>query len=755
MAGEWETVVPAKASSDGWETVVPASKKQKYTPAEDTQYSAEGVPLVSDIPEGEIPAFAKKTADVLTDVAGAPVRAAMSVAKPISAVAEMAGYGEPAKAVLAMDKGIKSQTGPISTGASIAGDIGGFGAAGKAAQIGLGALKQVPKIAEIGQALSQIAPKFLNTPGIASTITKGAGMGAVAGVMEPVGKAAGEEGYAEEKAQQAGTGAVLGPAAQAIGYGASRVLSPQLQRLKDLAAQGIDVNEFLKKSTFGQTLGGAAQTAENLIKSLPFSGMKPLAQAGEENLQNLAFQKAQQLAKTARGERGAAADEFTNLVRQEKFDLGQAQKTQAQQLDAAMTAKAEEAAARHTDQFSLPLINDVLKPLGKELPPGVKGTAAINEAAKEVSAGFERGLDEMKRVPIDKKGILSLVETKGSKLGDYAGEFEAEANRLVDLMGRKTYIPAREWQAEYQALNDAAYRARMSSDIKERNYGQALRDLRDVWFKNVETAPNAKTYLAANEAHAALQPVQKAASYVSAVADRGGQFSPREFLTAVKSDTTGKQFARGLGKRQEEAVQAYQKQLDELKAIKQEHKLSKAQLKQQHDLERKLQAEKHTAAGRTVADKKSDIDQARQLAQRNLTQTTGDVVKEGRPGYVMNRLGYLLAAAPFLTNIFHGLQAGAPAAAIAGGLSGSVLPAAGLAIAPGVVSRIAYSNPTAQRILKDLATNRSPAKIAAGQALQKEMGTTVPLAGAAALAPAVAPEDENQSYATGGLIYLR
>ena len=754
MAGEWETIVPAK--TDDWETVVPAAKKAKYQASEDTQYSAEGVPLVSDIPEGEAPALAQKTADIMTDVAGAPVRAAASIAKPIAGISEMLGYGAPAKAITALDTGIKSQTGPISTAASIAGDVAGFGAAGKAAQMGLGALKQVPKIADISQAISQVAPKFLTTPGVASTVAKGVGIGAGTGLLEPVGKAAGEEGFVEEKAKQAGMGAALGPAAQAIGYGASRVLSPQLQRLKDLAAQGIDVNAFLKKSTLGQTLGGATQTAENVIKSLPFSGMKPIAQAGEENLQNLAYQKAQQMAKAARGERGTVADELTNVVRQEKFDLGQTQKAQAQKLDTDLAASAEAIAAKHTDQFSLPLINNVLKPLGKELPKGVMGNAAINEAAKEVSAGFERGLDEMKRVPIDKKAILSLVETKSPKLGDYAGEFEAEANRLVDLMGRKTYIPSREWQAEYQALNDASYKARLSSDIKERNYGQALRDLRDVWFKNVETAPNAKTYLAANEAHSALQPVQKAASYVSAVAERGGQFSPREFLTATKADTTEKQFARGLGKNQEAAVKAYQDQLNELKQIKQQHKLSKEQLKQQHDLERKVLAEKHTGLGRTAAEQKADINQAQQLAQRNLNQATGDIVKEGRPGYFMNRLGYMLAAAPFLTNIFHGLQAGAPAAAITGGLSNSVLPAAGLAVAPGLTARMLYSNPKMQEILKNLATKRSPEMQAAGQELRGQLGTTVPAAGVGALYQGnnVTVEGTPEGYATGGLIHL-
>jgi hypothetical protein len=236
------------------------------------------------------------------------------------------------------------------------------------------------------------------------------------------------------------------------------------------------------------------------------------------------------------------------------------------------------------------------------------------------------------------------------------------------------------------------------------------------------------------------------------VAERGGQFSPREFLTATKADTTEKQFARGLGKNQEAAVKAYQDQLNELKQLKQQHKLSKEQLKQQHDLERKLLAEKHTGLGRAAAEQKADINQAQQLAQRNLNQATGDIVKEGRPGYFMNRLGYMLAAAPFLTNIFHGLQAGAPAAAITGGLSGSVLPAAGLAVAPGLTARMLYSNPKMQEILKNLATKRSPEMQAAGQELRGQLGTTVPAAGVGALY--TGDNVTVEGYATGGLIHL-
>jgi hypothetical protein len=245
---------------------------EKFEAQADTQYSPEGVPLVTPTTQAEPTGVGKTAANVMTDVVGAPIRAAMGVAKPIAGIAEFAGYGEPAKALLSMDKGIKEQTGPISTAASFAGDIGGFGAAAKVATPFL-------------KGATSLAPQLANVP----TWLKPILAGGAAGAIEPTGKAMGEEGFGGQKVGQVGLGAALGPVAQKVGEGVANVMSPQLQRLKDLAAQGINVDEFMKKSTLGQTLGGAAQAVENALQVVPFGGVKKLVQAGQENLENLAI----------------------------------------------------------------------------------------------------------------------------------------------------------------------------------------------------------------------------------------------------------------------------------------------------------------------------------------------------------------------------------------------------------------------------------------------------------------------------------
>ena len=123
-----------------------AAPAPKFEAKPDTQYSAEGIPLTSTGPD-ELPAWAQKVERGITDVMGAPIRAAVSIAKPIAGVAEWLGYGEPGKAVKALDEGIKSRTGIVSSAGSLAGDIAGFGALGKGVQLGAKALQTVPKIA--------------------------------------------------------------------------------------------------------------------------------------------------------------------------------------------------------------------------------------------------------------------------------------------------------------------------------------------------------------------------------------------------------------------------------------------------------------------------------------------------------------------------------------------------------------------------------------------------------------------------------
>jgi hypothetical protein len=92
----------------------------------------------------------------------------------------------------------------------------------------------------------------------------------------------------------------------------------------------------------------------------------------------------------------------------------------------------------------------------------------------------------------------------------------------------------------------------------------ALKDLRGEWADLVEH----EGIKLANKAHGSFQPAQKAASYLKSVADQGGIFDPKQYLNAIKSETSSKRFAAGAHPEQAGAVAAYEKMVARREAEK-------------------------------------------------------------------------------------------------------------------------------------------------------------------------------------------
>ena len=183
---------------------VKSSKKEavKYEPEEDTMYSPEGVPLIT--PRTIEPAGKKSEAarEVLTDIAAAPVRAAMSVVKPLASASEALGTTALSKPVMQMDEGLKiasspeeegflGSRGPISTVSSLGGDILGGGALLKGANYLLKGSKALPVV---GEKIMEYAPKIEQAWDKMNLIPKTAISSAIGSQTQPVGVAAGEEG---------------------------------------------------------------------------------------------------------------------------------------------------------------------------------------------------------------------------------------------------------------------------------------------------------------------------------------------------------------------------------------------------------------------------------------------------------------------------------------------------------------------------------------------------------------------------------
>lgn len=716
MAGvqvDYDPFAPtSKATPVDYDPFAPAP--QKFEAQADTQYSPEGVPLVTPTTQAEPTGAGQTAANIMTDVAAAPIRAGMSVAKPIAGIAEFAGYGEPAKALLSMDKGIKEQTGPISTVGSFAGDIGGFGAAAKVA-------------APLLKGATSLAPQLANVP----TWLKPILAGGAAGAIEPTGKAIGEEGFGAQKAAQVGLGAALGPVAQKVGEGVAGVMSPQLQRLKDLAAQGINVDEFMKKSTLGQTLGGAAQAVENALQVVPLGGVKKLVQAGQENLENLATKRAtnfQDLLKKNKTEGEQAIKSDFNAV---KTDLENQHLTSAAKLNSYVDMMKNELAAKHED-FSIPILNRVLANIDQKLKPGLKGNDAVNDAAEKISKSFDDALEKIGEVPVGAHHLheLNSILAKAEKdFGQAAPNLVAQLKSNINdkMLGNflDTHkIPARQWHDVYKEIGNDSFELRSSGSTMEQNYGKALRDAQRVWAKMAEEVDKTGAIKKANKAYSELQIPQRAAADLTTVKTTEGAFTPEKLLGASKVEAGIPKFGRGIAPYQQESkaslkmMNAERADLDNQIAALQ-GKSGAAQKKRLEELT--VRKEELT---KQLADKQEKL--GKFVGERNAA--TQDLVKglseKINPGTFSRFVTLSGLASPILPAAYRGLtqQEGAIIPNVVSNLSNLGPGYYGALAAPSLITRLGYGNQFAQGVLKNLATKRPELLKQAGQELRSSIG---------------------------------
>lgn len=120
----------------------------------------------------------------------------------------------------------------------------------------------------IGNVLSPanvaIASRAPQAATLAGRIATGAGMGAGVSALNPVT----EGDFTSEKTKQVGAGAAFGGLVPAVMGGVARIVSPNAStnpQVQALRAEGV-------RPTIGQALGGAANTAEERLMSVPIVG---------------------------------------------------------------------------------------------------------------------------------------------------------------------------------------------------------------------------------------------------------------------------------------------------------------------------------------------------------------------------------------------------------------------------------------------------------------------------------------------------
>jgi hypothetical protein len=712
-----------------------APTKPKYEPAEDTMYSPDGMPLITPQSMGEGTAGGRFARDIMTDVVSAPIRAGMSIAKPVVGAAEWAGISAPSKAVLGMDKGIAEQTGPISTAASLAGDIYGFN--------------------KLGGLASKIAPKGMNVPAWLKPIMGGA----AAGAIQPTGKALGEEGFLPEKATDIGIGAALGPVAEKVVKGAGAVLSPQLQRLKDLAAQGIDTS----KLTLGQTLGGAAQSVENFLQSIPGGGVKTLVKEGQESLQQQAAKRSVNFDNLLDQFKDKNTKQITQDFEAAKFNLEKEGLTSTPKFNEYIDMMRKGLENKNAD-FSLPIFNKILSNLGQKLPAGVRGNDAVDFTQQAVSKGYDDALEKIgsvKITPTRMQEFNDIIERAQAEFGDAAPDLfkqlKTDINtKMLGNFANSTDIAANKWHTVFKEIGEKSFGKRDASGF-ERDYAKSLYEAQKVWKQMAEDADPTGAIKKVNTAHSELQIPQRAASYVSGVKLRGGAFNPEELLGASAKESSQKAFAAGKAPYQQLAKES----LDTMKLAEKDlnAKIKTLETSKSDAKGTKLEAlkkERDTLL-ENMNSLQAKLEKRVGAKKEKLADVIGDVKERSKP--VNPLAGMASMTLPLVPAALRGLMQneGATIPNVAAQLSNLGPAYYGLITAPTIATRALYGNPLAQKGLKAIATKRPEFMTQAGEALKQAPNTGM-LAGTEAVQEPVKgfmEQTQGLGQKEGGLVSLK
>jgi hypothetical protein len=692
MAREYASEVPV-----GREYAA-APKAATFTPDEDTQYTEAGIPLVAPSAQAEPSGAAGTAAKVMTDVVGAPVRAAMSLAKPVTNVMGWMGMEEPGKAVKQMDTGIKEQgpefmgiKSPIGSAASLAGDIYGYGkilsGLGK-----LGApLSQIPGAAPVVNAISK-------SPALQSTL--GGGAVGVLGTESPT-----------EMIKEGAIGAGLGALTHGVLTGAGKALDPALTRVKDLMSKGFTKEEIMRDTSIGQMLGGNIQKIENFLSTLPFSRAEEAVNKGAKSLTGVAKEKAELGAQATKQAITGLTDTKNESLKALKTNLETKHAGFDKQHDAFFKQRADKLAAEE-EQFSINQINKALNLIGEKLEPGVKGTKAITEAQQKLSNAYNKPLSEMDDIrfsPEAETEFKTLAEShKDDLIGTkYADMLDNEIEKLVTKAGDSRLLTPDQWHTQLKALGDKAYKYGKSFDPEQQQFGQALKDIRSAW---ADLADN-EGIRAANKAYSLFQPAQKASSYIKSVADQGGVFDPKQYLNAIKSETSTKRFAGATHPEQAEAVAAYEQMMAKRAAEKQLEADMRASTAAKKKAEKTAISDSAATQTKNIK-KQAEYLEAQNKAKNKLAKEGVEAATAGEGGqsYGERRLAYQLSGLGGAGGLgYLGHMAGIPAEALAA-LGGGTIAA----------SRYGLYNPAIQELIKKTAmAPRSETARQAGQALKE------------------------------------
>jgi hypothetical protein len=623
-----------------------AKNKPKFEPQEDTVYSPEGIAQITPQTQGAPTGAAGTAAKVMADLAGAPIRAGLSLAKPVTNVMGWMGMKEPGQAVKQMDQGLKAQgpefmgvQGPIGSVASLGGDI--FGA-----NKILGGLEKLAAPIKTAAPMVKPAIEALQK----SKLSQAVGGGAVLGAL-------GSEGTPLDVIEQGGIGAGVGAVAHGALKGAGAIADPALKQLEKIKAAGLDTKEFLKNSSMGQALGGYAQSFENAINALPFSGVAPKIEQGVKGLRN-------QIANRQAEIKGGTQEAVEGLKKglygaKEKLneDLIARQTAKSKLLDEDIAKLADPLKAEEAD-FSRKMVNEAIKPTGITLKPNVTGKNAIIAAQKIEDDLYKKAIpkiaDEFGDVEITdvaQSALKKVLENNKSRLGnsEYYGRLQDDIDNIIARGGETGRVTAQQWHDIFKDLGKEAFdNKKPLVQGTQREYGNALTQLKNEWMKIIEDTPGGDIIKTANKVHSAIQVPQAAAARLESFLE-GGTFDPKQFLRELQKESSTKRFAAGDAKMQEEAFQAYKSIAEKRGALKTQADDLKEAAKQTQKQEKKEVGKTIGQQAENLAKQRAYLKSQSEQQSKGLTELGKEVTPEPFASYGAKRMGYDVAGASLVT----------------------------------------------------------------------------------------------------------
>ena len=662
---------------------------QKEAPHPDTQAQPQGDVTVSGFdPDAYI---TQKTTTVpsteqsgfrfgnLKDAGVSAERMLNAIAKPPAALAEYVGWSGPSKELMARDEALKQHSGLGASLSSLGGDVAGFmlpgGAAGKVAEAtqlapkALSAIENIPGAAK----LLQTGPQWLEKA-LGSKYTQAAGLGGTSSMLSPTGTDITDPKFAEQHTKDLATATALGPVFTAGAAGVGRALDPAMKRFKELLAQGF-TKEQIMNSSLGQVVGGLIQKAEDLATFVPFGGVGALVSKGVEDLRNAtkgitkniektAKEKAAQLdIQLANANTGLADTQKDVVVPTAKAKLDSDKLDLQNRYNDFVKTTTTNMDERHANEFSRPIIEKALEPAGIKLPDEHQGTEAIKFAQGVEKQLYDSGIKKIGDAHGDVivgdnelNSLKSVLESSKHRLGgegsDLYNRLASRIDEIKDSAGDTKRVSAEQWHNIFKDLGTEArdYKGPLSSGT-DREYGNAVTSLKNKWMDIIENTEGSDIIKKANAVHSALQVPQTAAGYLNTYLEKGGKFDPKDFLRALKSESSGKRFAAGDARLQEEALAAYQKMANEKLALKASHDTFKAQLASKKKekaaemganlaLQNKNIAKQKAYLKTQTEAEKGLLKTEAENKKEELTKTVQDIGGAADDEYAKKRLGY-------------------------------------------------------------------------------------------------------------------